>query len=150
MSFSSVCEKCSALRFSWVAIWESWREREVCRDAWVGFVVVVVEVGGLRGRRVLVLVPAGASAVVFDMGARPVVFDADVGTGEGEEGGRGDGGREEGEKGAMEERSGASCSAGNLGVGMDGRSGAGRLVGGCVRCSFRGHQRTGGGKRGET
>lgn len=79
MSFSSVCEKCSALRFSWVAIWESWREREVCRDAWVGF--VVVEVGGLRGRRVV--------------GARAVVVDEDVGTGE--EGGRGDGGREEGE-----------------------------------------------------
>ena len=54
LSFSSVCEKCSALRFSWVAIWESWREREVCRDAWVGF--VVVEVGSLRGRRVVVLV----------------------------------------------------------------------------------------------
>ena len=149
MSFSSVCEKCSALRFSWVAIWESWREREVCRDAWVG---LVVEVGGLRERRVLVLVlvPAGASAVVFDMGERPVVFDGDVGTGEGEEGGRGDGGREGGEKGVMEERSGASCSGGNLGVGMDGRSGAGRLVGGCVRCPFRGQQRKRGGKRGKT
>ena len=85
LSFSSVCEKCSALRFSWVAIWESWREREDCRDAWVGFVVEVeVEVGVLRGRRVLVSV--GASAVVVD---------DDVGTGE--EGGRGDGGREEGE-----------------------------------------------------
>ena len=123
LSFSSVCEKCSALRFSWVAIWESWREREVCKDAWVGFVVVIVEVGGLRGRRVLVSV-----------GARAVAFDGDVGTGEGEEGGRGDGGREEGEKGAMEERSGASCSGENLGVGMEGRSGAGRLVGGFVRC----------------
>lgn len=57
--FSSVCGKCSALRFSWVAIWESWRERENCRDAWAGFVVIVVEVGGLHGRRVLV--PVGAS-----------------------------------------------------------------------------------------
>ena len=75
------------------------------------------------------------------MGERPVVFDGDVGTGEGEEGGGGDGGREEGEKGAMEERSGASCSGENLGVGMDGRSGAGRLVGGFVRCSFRGQQK---------
>ena len=148
MSFSSVCEKCSALRFSWVAIWESWREREVCKDAWVGF--VVVEVGGLRGRRVVVLVPAGASAVVFDMGERPLVFDGDVGTGEAEEGGRGDGGREEGEKGAMEERSGASCSGGDLGVGMEGRSGAGRLVGGFVRCLFQGQRMKRGGKRGET
>ena len=138
MSFSSVCEKCSALRFSWVAIWESWREREVCKDAWVGF-VVGVEVGGLRGRRVLVSVRAGA-----------VVFDDGVGTGEGEEGRGGDAGREEGEKGAMEEGSGASCSGESLGVGMEGRSGAGRLVGGCVRCSFRGQRRKRGGKRGET
>jgi len=80
----SVCEKCSALCFSWEAIWESWREREDCRDAWAGFVVVVVEVGGLRGRRVLVLV-----------GARAVAIDDDVGAGE--EGGRGDDGRGEGE-----------------------------------------------------
>jgi len=36
-----------------------------------------------------------------------------------------------------------SCSGENSGVGMEGRSGAGRLVGGCVRCSFQGQQRKG-------
>jgi hypothetical protein len=121
LSFSSVCEKCSALRFSWAAICESWRER----DSWVGF--DVVEVGGLRGRRVLVSV-----------GARAVVFNDDVGTGEG---GRSDERGGEGESRGMEESRGASCFGENSRVGMEGRSGAGRLVGGCVRCSFRGQQR---------
>lgn len=121
MSFSSVCWKCSALRFSWEAIWESWREREDCRDVWAGF--DGVEVGGLRGMRASVFV-----------GARAVVVDGDVRARGGKEGGRGDGGREGGEKRAVEERSGVFCSGGeNSGFGMDGRSGAGRLVGGSVR-----------------